>query len=229
MTKTKPVTVAAALLVAIMAGQAVAATPTAYTEYGGVVGTGNRLRMTRVPVMDANGAIAYRDVLITLKVSTTGALSLAPLTVAPSPELLTSNFVAGRYFLSHTPTVRGTLAYGVGSGGSTVWTLLMDAGTAAGVPLQSVWQTGTPAPDVLARLVAAKIMTSPTYSYGLTAVPSFSPFKYPNGLMAAAQVANTLTLVSYNASQSGPGGDQPTQTGSVVLTRCVDAACSNAQ
>ncbi len=54
----------AGLASGVFGAAAVAATPTSYLEYGAIVGVGQTLTITRLPVLAANGAISYKDVTI---------------------------------------------------------------------------------------------------------------------------------------------------------------------
>jgi hypothetical protein len=99
----------------------------------------------------------------------------------------------------------------------------MDLSSSGPYPNQSIWQTGTPAPDVSARLYTAKIRKNPNYSYGTTPEGGSGVF-YNNGLLAAEQVNTSLTLVSYTSF----GTDQQLPVGSIIFTLCANAACTNA-
>lgn len=204
-----------------------AGTPTAYLQYGGIVGQGSTIYLSRIPVTNAAGQTQYYDGSITFSVGSSGTLTSPPtVTLSASPSLTTSHFVAGRYFAPKSSSpyyVLGTLTSGVGAGGATVWTWTEDtSATYNPAPYQAVWQTGSPAPDIAARLAAAKTPINPAYSYGFVAVASGGLF-CNNGLLAAQQVANTITLLSYSYC-----ADSSTQLGGVVLKQCIDAKCSNA-
>lgn len=206
---------------------AAAGTPTAYLQYGGIVGQGSTIFLSRIPVTNSTGQTFYYDGSITFAVGSGGILTTPPtVALTASPSLNTAHFVAGRYFAPSGASpyyALGTLTSGVGSGASTVWIWTEDTSAPSnGAPFQAVWQTGSPAPDIAARLSAAKVPNNPTYSYGYAAIGNFSLF-CSNGLLAAQQVANTITLVSYSAC-----GDSSTQKGSVILKMCVDTKCSNA-
>lgn len=222
-------TLAMAPLAAGFALPCAAATPTAYLESAGIVGQGGALKIFRLPVANSTGKITYYDVGINLTVNNSGvpAVSTTP-TVVKSATLQTNNFQPGRYFVKYgnVATQFGTLTSGVGTGGATVWTLVMAQNPNGDFPNQATWQTGTPAPDVQARLTAAKVVANPNFSYGLTVNGGGTGgFHRSNGIMAAQQVNSTLTLSSYTAYG---GSDSALTTGSVVFTLCADTACSNA-
>ncbi len=204
---------------------------TAYLEQSGIVGQGTLLTISRLPTAQANGKIAYYDATITLGVSAGGVPSVTSSSFKMSPKLQTDHFVPGRYYAKYenNATQFGTLTEGVGQGGSTIWTLVMDAAPDGYFPDQAVWQTGSPAPDVAARLAAAKVILDGSYSYGTFPVGDhlnyYNGFNVDNGLLAAEQVHQTLTLYSYT---NYAGQDQAEATATFVLGLCSDKTCSNA-
>ncbi len=215
------------------AAPSVALAQTAYLEQSAVVGVGKMISISRLPVASASGAITYWDGTINLAVSPSGVPSLttSPLFVK-SPKLATDHLKAGQYWVKvgGCATQLATVTSGVGAGGSTVWTLLLSGpNVCAGYPNQATWQTGTPAPDVAARLTAAKVINDPDYSYGLTNIGGgggcCGGFSGNNGLLAAEQINDQLELISYTDVY---GQDQPEQTGSIVFGLCENASCSNA-
>ena len=204
---------------------------TAYLQSSGIVGEGKTLSISRLPVADANGNLTYDDVTIAFSVSATGSLSQAgKAKIVPSAVLVTNGFIAGRYYVKagSCATQFADVTYGTGSGGSTVWNLVLETNANCGgaYPNQATWQTGAPAPDVAARLAAAKVPDNPNYSYGLTEIGGGAngPFYVSNGLLAAEQVSNELTLISYTTYH----GDQSGQAGSIIFGLCADSTCSNA-
>ena len=220
-----------ALLLAC-AAPAAALAQTAYLEQSGIVGQGKLLTISRLPTAQANGKIGYYNGTINILVSPAGVPSVGSSSFVKSPPLVTDHFVPGRYYVKYdnSATQFGSLTEGVGNGGSTLWSLVMDASPDGYFPDQATWQTGAPAPDVAARLTAAKVPLDPNYSYGTTEVGNYlgcgnNGFQNNNGLLAAEQINNTLELVSYTGCE---GGDYPQQTGSIVLGLCTDKACSNA-
>jgi hypothetical protein len=201
-----------------------AASPTAYLEDAAILATGKTISISRLPTTGSNGKVEYFDVDITLSVDANGKPSLkgAPV-VKASPDITPTNFIAGRYYIRVGNTnYLGSLTSAVGAGGSTIWNLTMDQGSVGSYPQQATWQTGTPSPDVASRISTAKIKKNPNYSYGTSPAAGYYTF-VTNGLLAAEQVNNTLTLVSYSHS-----GDQQLPYGSVILGLCANASCSNA-
>ena len=212
------------LLVAVSA-PGVALAQTAYLEQSGIVGQGKLLTITRLPTAQANGKIAYYDTTINIVVNAAGVPSVGSSTVTISPKLITDHFIPGRYYVKYgsEPTQFGSLTEGVGHAGSTIWSLVMDQAANGQFPDQATWQTGKPAPDVAARLAAAKVMIDPNDSYGV--VDTGPQYEFGNNsLLAAQQVASNLTIISYTYN----GSDYPSQTGSIVMILCADKACSNA-
>jgi hypothetical protein len=205
------------------------AAPTAYLEDASVAAVGKTISISRLPVTNSTGTVLYKDVVINLAVNASGNLTFATVpsvTISPSPT--PTKFVAGRYYVSVSGTnYFGSLTSAVGAGGSTIWTLTMDLTPEGGYPQESVWQTGAPAPDVASRLATAKVAKNPNYSYGTSPEADGSGF-YNNGLLAAEQINNKLTLVSYTYNSAGPANDQRLPYASIVLGLCNNAACTNA-
>lgn len=211
---------------AVTAPGALAASPTAYFQYGGIVGENSQIYLSRIPVANSLGQITYYDGTISFTVSTDGKLSTPPtVTFIASPTLATAHFVPGRYYAPsnyNSGYALGTVSSGVGAGGSTVWTWTVDTSAPSSwAPRQAAWQTGSPAPDIAARMISAKIPNNSSYSYGTASVSG--GYFCSNSLLAAQQVGSTISLISYSYC-----GDSSTQVGSVVLKQCVDSNCSNA-
>jgi len=213
------------LLATLAASGSAAAAPTSYLEDAGVVAFGKTIDVSRLPVTTSKGAIIYKDIVINLSVDALGNVTFAAKpTVTASPTPIPSNFIAGRYYLRYFGTnYFGDLTKGVGAGASTIWTLTMEQASGGSWPEQSIWQTGTPAPDVASRLNTAMVRRNPNYSYGTTPEGGNAVFSN-NGLLAAEQVNTSLTLVSY----SGNTGDQQLPVGSIIFALCANAACTNA-
>ena len=204
---------------------------TAYLQQSGIVGEGKTLSITRLPVASSSGAINYYDGAVNLTFNAAGVPVLGGHTLTRSPILVTNDFIAGRYYVKYSSdaTQFGTLSYGTGSGGSTVWTLIMDVMPDGNFPDQAIWQTGNPQPDVATRLNNAKVQLDPDASYGLTTVGehfAYTDFNYDNGLIEAKQIGNNLFLTSFT---TGNGfSDTSLGQGSITMGLCTDEGCSNA-
>ncbi len=216
------------------AAPSVSMAQTAYLEQSGIVGQGKLLTISRLPTANASGKISYYDGTINIVVSPAGVPSVGTSSFMMSKKLVTDHFVPGRYYVKYgnAATQFSTLTDGVGQGGSTIWSLVMDTSPDGNFPQQAVWQTGAPAPDVAARLNAAKVPPNGNYSYGTFPVGNHldgccngNDFSSDDGLLAAEQVGQSLILTSYT---DGDGHDQPDLTGSITLGLCTDKACSNA-
>jgi hypothetical protein len=230
-------TTAILAVTAFMPSEARAASTNAEFNYATIVGSGDTIHVDRVPVVGPTGSVVYKDLLITYKgiIDSSGNPSLAygSTSIVDSPELTTAQFQPGTYFSQvGSSVVMGTLSYGPdASGGSTVWAFsLVNEPNTFPAPTQSTWQTGTPAVNLLSRLATAKISVDPNYSYGLNAqrAPNGICAFPSNGIIAAQQIGEQLTIFSFSASNCAGGGDNPTPMGSVVFTMCADSACSNA-
>lgn len=200
----------AAILTACLSisSTAKAADPTAFFEKSSIVGQGETIGISRVPVRDSAGKIKYYDATLTFSVDASGNLTLTALpSFTQSPALVISSFKAGTY-----TTTAGTGAIKVtgpgvgGPAGQTAWTL---AATTAGTtnPPSATWYTGPISSNPLkARLQTAGI-TQTQYSYGIVGAGVYNDFWWqPGNLIGVQQVGNTLTLVSFtwNGSQDYP-------------------------
>ncbi len=118
------------LLTALLAcaAPAVASAQTAYLQQSGIAGVGKTISIERLPVTNSSGVVGYYDGTLTVGVSAAGVPSLTAQSFKPSPVLQTSTFVPGRYYVKYQnqATQFGNLTEGVGSGGSTVWSLVME-------------------------------------------------------------------------------------------------------
>ena len=201
---------------------------TAYLEQSGIVGASKTITISRVPTTQASGKVGYYDGAITLSVSPAGVPSVSSSTFTPSIPVMTDHFVPGRYYVKYgsQPTQFGSLTEGVGHGGSTVWSLVMDQAANGQFPDQATWQTGTPQPDVAARLDAAKVIIDPNDSYGIVDTGP-TCFFGNNSLLSAKQQQSNLMLASYTYT-CNPEGDSSQQLASIVLVHCSNQACSNA-
>ena len=205
---------------------------TAYLQQSGIVGEGKTISINRLPVVSSTGAITYYNGAVNLTFNANGAPVLGGHVFTQAPMSATDGFIAGRYYVKAgtCATQFADVTYGVGSGGSTIWSLVLETPASCGgaYPNQATWQTGAPAPDVAARLASAKTPINPNYSYGLTDINGGSGvgnFNNSNGLLAASQISGGLELISYT---DGYNHDQPEQQGSIFFDLCADATCSNA-
>ena len=104
-------------------------TPSMQLQYGSVVGSGNLVTITQVPVTIGTGAVVYEDITTQFAVGANGQITTAAgyPKYAASPLLQTANFKAGVY---DGPNFGGGNPYtgmqiqvsgpGVGPGGATV-------------------------------------------------------------------------------------------------------------
>ncbi len=202
---------------------------TAYLQHSGIVGEGKTIFIDRLPVVSPAGTISYYNGAISLTFNASGTPVIGGHPFTLSPPVATDGFIAGRYYVKYgsAATQFGTLSYGTGAGGSTIWTLIMDVPADGAFPDQAVWQTGHPEPTVSTRLTAAKVQLDPNASYGLVTVGDHygDAFGSDNGLLAAEQVGNNLVLTSFTDTN---GTDHSLGQASITLGLCADAACSNA-
>ena len=93
------------------------------------MGEGKTISINRLPVVSSTGAITYNNGAVNLTFNANGAPVLGGHVFTQAPQSATDGFIAGRYYVKYSSdaTQYGTLSSGTGSGGSTIWTLLMDA------------------------------------------------------------------------------------------------------
>jgi hypothetical protein len=177
--------------------------PYALFEYSTLTGAGNTITATRVPVVISPSQTIYWDLTLQFNVDSMGNLTLAPLKAAPSPMLITGNFMAGKY--SGPSAILGGKAIvnvsgpGVTSGGATVWSLASANGAdVCTYPSSATWYVGPLSSSPLAaRLNNAKI-TSTVWSYGVGSSQCGSGSLWStNTLIGVSQVGNTITIVSF--------------------------------
>src|ERR1700749_2231575 len=89
----------ACCLVSLISAISLEAQPKALFQFGTSQGLDNRLKISRVPVTDATGAVKYYDVALTFTVDGTGKLALnsGRTKIVPSPSLTVGAFKPGIY------------------------------------------------------------------------------------------------------------------------------------
>lgn len=186
---------------------------TVFSEYATIVGIGDTLTLTRLPIRTAAGKTIYKDVTIELSTDAGGNIGFAvsPPSQSVSPKLVVANIRAGTYKLgSYVIAVTGPAPTG---GGAARWTV---TGTCYFAP--SAFYTGAIAsiPDAAlkTRLGAAGISNN-EYSYGVRGVGCTSGAFRDNAIIGAQQVGNTFVLASFT---SAAGVDQSTPAQFFVFT-----------
>lgn len=184
-----------------------------FSEYATIVGIGDTLTLTRLPIRTAAGKTIYKDVTIELFGDAAGKISFAvsPPVQSVSPKFAVANIRAGTYALgSSVIAVTGPAPTG---GGAARWTV---TGTCYFAP--SAFYTGAIAtiPDAAlkSRLAAAGI-TNKEYSYGVRGESCDSGAFRDNALLGVQQVDNTLVVASFT---SAAGVDQSTPAQFFVFT-----------
>jgi hypothetical protein len=181
-------------------------TPSALFQNSTLTSTTNTINVTQLPVVTSSG-ISYFNLTIPFDVSITdGKITITPgtpqQTAAPRP--LVSGFKAGNYQGPSTDssfliTVSGP---GVGSGGTTEWSLLTSSGANGYTyPSSANWYVGPLNSNnpMYPRLKAAGI-TSTAYSYGTSngSDGAFQGEYWANkSLLGFAQTGSGLTIVSF--------------------------------
>jgi len=198
-------------------------------QYAAMTGSGNTLSASRVPVVTASGTTLYLDIILQFDVDADGNLTISggyP-QIVPTPVLLASTFVAGRYTGPSTIMAGNTAIVvsspGVSTGGSFQWSLSTASGAdTCSYPSSATWYAG-PAENspVAARLKKINI-TSTAWSYGIAgAMPasvacgSMYNWNNPSGtLIGVSQAGNTLTIASFTRM----GNDSATPVDQITYT-----------
>lgn len=179
-----------------MPESALGATPTLFLESAAISGAENTIRVIRVPVRTSTGKILYKDMTLPFLVDGLGNVTLdqVGLSVASSPNLITSAFKPGTYRgINDYSFVVGTP--GAGGGGRVSGSIL---GTTWG--FNANWVSGPIAGHPYqAALTAAKI-SSTTQAYGIVGnvySTSLYPGWHAGDIVGAVQTGDTLLLTNY--------------------------------
>lgn len=193
-------------------------TPYALFQYATIVGSGNTLTASRIPVVIAAGNTIFKNITIQFDVDPDGNLTLSPDNpqISDAPPLQVSSFKAGSYIGPGSILGGKTPAFvdgpGATDGGATSWSFSTGSGAdTCTYPNSATWYVGpmvnTP---VAARLKAAGI-TSTAWSYGVANGPSSSTFctnrsyfdSYrwmPGTLVGVSQSGNAVTIASFTSN-----------------------------
>ncbi len=202
-----------------VAGPAAAATPTSYLQNGAIVGTGQTITISRLPVRLGNGALAYKDVTIQLDVSANGTLTYAdtrPLETN-SPNPLVSGIKNGVYGDSANTNVQFSITGpGVMTGGNGEYSITR-TGAYCAVAQPGVFYSGPVGTTPIGARVKAAGINTGQYRLGVVGQEacglSFNYANFPShGLIGLAQVGTTLVVSSFTDSS---GKDYPTPVNQV--------------
>ncbi len=184
-------------------GLASAATPRAVLGSATITAADNRLTVTRVPVINSAGAVTYKDVTLNFQVDAAGTLILAPATIAASPNLVTSGFMAGNYkdTRGNTYSVSGPSV--IPGTTRTVWSLVFTAGPDAS-QFSMNWVTGPVVGHPNESSLKARNITSTAFSWGIVgaedATNNFPFYLWGGGghVVGAAQAGNQIVFHFYD-------------------------------
>ena len=198
---------------------ALAATPTSYLEESAIVGVGQTITVTRLPVLGANGGLIYKNVTIALTIGTAGQITYAAAepVVTASPSPVVSSIQAGIYGDSANTAVGFAIAGpGIGSGGNSVYTVTR-SGPYCAVAQPGVFYAGPISTTPIAARVRAAGINTGQYRVGIVGQEacglSFNYANFPSqGLFGLSQVGNTLVVSSFTDST---GKDHPTPVNQV--------------
>jgi hypothetical protein len=207
------------------ASAASTAAPYAEVQSSTLSGSTNVINLTMVPVVLANGSIAYKNVTVPLEVTENAAgvvtITSGTVTAVASTPGPVNGFKAGTYYgpasSATTPTQAFVLAGpGTTTGGSTEWSLAVSP-TAKGCtyPYSATFYVASSLTSnpLYARLKAAGI-TSTGYSYGILGTYSCENGWWSSGaIVGFSQIGNTVSIVSFsNGTDHSTPGTQITFT-----------------
>lgn len=189
-----------------------ASTPTAYLERSQIIGTGNQIKVYRLPTTNSNGVVDYYDVTINLNPATIGKpKSTAKVTTSPAPEWYTNEFIPGTY------------SEGIGSHevNCTVTTAILNGGRMeVALACKEKSGSGTFSGGALSGLISGHPFELDLLAAGIDKIPGYSNYSWgkvgytwgnynwwgclsTGDIMSARQVGNTLVLSGY-----GDGNEQ---------------------
>lgn len=193
-------------------------TPYALFQYATLVGSGNSLTASRIPVVVAAGNTIFKNITIRFDVDPDGNIILSPdyPQISDAPPLQVSSFKAGSYIGPGSILGGKTPAFvdgpGATDGGATSWSFSTGSGAdTCTYPNSATWYVGpidnTP---VAARLKKSGI-TSTAWSYGVANGPTHNSFctsgglfsggKWsPGTLVGVSQSGNAVTIASFTDS-----------------------------
>lgn len=206
-----------ALVVAASVGPALAQART-HMEAATYSGVANTMILSRVPVVDANGRLSYKDVTIPFAVSSTGVLTAGAAKVTASPSLAVGFFVAGKY--KNGSAYFHVSGPGVGPDGRTTWSI-----ESADCPdFNAAWTTGPVAGHPAEARLTKVGITYGGIAYGAGGGTDYcydTIFWRRGTLIGAAGGPTGLTLYSYTKSYADAGA--PWQSLSFKL--CTSSTC----
>jgi len=213
---------AAALMSSAVMNAGAVTTPTSFFESSVITGSNNRISVQRVPVVDANGKVTYKNLTIDFTVSNTGVLLDKPALITAAPVLYTPNFVAGKYkdgsgytyALSGPSVVPGT--------SRTAWSLILIAAP-AGLSLFNFslnWITGVIAGHPIEAMLKKDGLTTTNYSWGTVGTNGLNNSTWNfsgwpvSAIVGAIQSGNQLSIHLYKNDVNN------VEDGSVSLLYC---------
>jgi hypothetical protein len=194
--------------------------PYALLQNSTLVGSGNTLTATQIPVVLSTGTV-YVTLEIQFSVDSKGDLTISsgyPQTVAaPRPQV--SSFAAGSYVGPSTIDYGNALITvsgpGVTQGGPTMWSLSASSGAnVCTYPGSATWYAGPISSNPLASRLKSAGITSTVWSYGIGNACGNLPNWANNVLIGVSQIGNSLTIVTFTSN----GQDQSEPVDQITYT-----------
>lgn len=190
--------------------------PYALFQYSTLVGSGNTLTASRIPVVIAAGNTIFKNITIQFDVDPDGNLTISPDNpqMSDAPPLQVSSFKAGSYIGPGSILDGKTPAFvdgpGVTDGGATSWSFSTAPGSdTCTYPGSATWYVGPIDSNPVAARLKKVGITSTGWSYGVASGPrhstdctkSFLRFYgsdwEPGTLVGVSQSGNAITIASF--------------------------------
>ncbi len=196
-------------------------TPFALFQFATLVGSGNTLTASRIPVVIGPGTTIFKNITIQFDADSAGNLTLSPDNpqISDAPPLQVSSFKAGSYIGPGSILDGKTPAFvdgpGAADGGATSWSF----STAAGAdyctyPGSATWYVGPIENTPVAARLKRMGITSTAWSYGVASGPgwttsctkpgfTFQSYRWQAGtLVGVSQSGNAVTIASFTDNGS---------------------------
>jgi hypothetical protein len=183
--------------------------PYAEVQYSTLSGTTNVINLTMVPVVLANGSIAYKNLTVPLDV-TENAAGVVTITAGSVTSVAVSNppassFKAGTYYgpgssASILDQVFVLSGPGTTDGGATEWSVAVSpTAKQCTNPSSATFYVGSLSSNPLYSRLKAAGITSTAYSYGIIGATNCGGGWWsPGGIVGFAQTGNDITIVSFS-------------------------------
>jgi len=190
-------------------------------DYGNVVGSGDQITITRLPIVRNNGKVIYKDVIIKFglnKKRNLIVLKKFPKTTNSTP-IMNADLVAGRYQLNNSSWEYDLIGPTVGPNGRSLWTLVGTNNS-----LDMTFYTGPVKGHPLEQRIKDAGINSSPFTFGFSSNGHSLSNRFGHDcLIAAHMVGSDLKLDSHSAP--GCGSDNATPTETDTMRHCPSGTC----